>query len=185
MKKGRTYYDVLGVATDAPTEIILAAYRAQMLAMKKHPDLGGDTDEAALINQAFEVLTDATKRAAYDETLIDEISKTSRGEAPKEDRRRAPRHESDAPVSFCIGHDNNWHTARVTDYSILGVRLRSHDQLKVGQHVVISPPNLASFALHGTVKWARAFHPNVFERVYEAGIEFSDQISDIDKRLAS
>jgi len=185
MKKGRTHYEVLGVATDAPHEVIIAAYRAQMLAMKKHPDLGGDTWEAARINEAFEVLTDSAKRAAYDETLTEKVSRGEGREAPTQERRRAPRHEADAPVSFCISHDNNWHTARVTDYSILGVRMRSHEPLKVGQHLVIAPPNLASFALHGTVKWARAFHPNVFERVYEAGIEFSDQVSDIDKRLAS
>jgi len=186
MRKGRTHYDVLGVSRDAPEEVISAAYRAQMLSLKKHPDLGGDTEEAMLINKAYEVLSDPRARNEYDRTLgTTGAGVSAEGTEGGEERRRAPRYEADAPVSFCVGHDNNWHTARITDYSVLGVRIRSHSPLAEGEHVVIAPPNLASFALHGTIKWTRAFHPNIFERVYEAGIEVSDYVEDIEQRLAT
>jgi len=185
MTKRRTHYEILGVAPNAPQEVIQAAFRAQMLALKKHPDLGGDTAEAAFINEAHEVLSDAAKRKAYDLSLGNNEKGAASVESSMEERRRAPRHFADSPVSFCISHNNNWHSARVTDYSVLGVRIRSHTPLKEGERVVIAPPNLASFAFHGIVKWARSFHPNIFERVYEAGIEFADHIDDIEQRLAT
>lgn len=183
MDTTHTYYQILGVAPDAPAEIVAAAYRAQMLTLHKHPDLGGDTEEATAINEAYTVLSDPERRRLYDASLAKAKSEARQTPAPIE-KRRAPRHETDSPVSFCVRHDNCWHSARITDYSVLGVRLRSHTKLQNGDHIVIAPPNLASFALHGTIKWARAFHPNVFERVYEAGIEFADCIEDIDRRLS-
>ncbi len=91
----------------------------------------------------------------------------------------------DATVSFCIGHNSRWHPARVKDVSDLGIRLRSHAPFAIGEHLVIAPTNLAAQAFHGTVRWTRMFHPSVFERIYEAGIEFPDQITDIDQRLAT
>lgn len=60
------YYQLLHVHPDAPAEIIKASYRALMQALKQHPDLGGDHDRAALINQAYATLTDANKRRDYD-----------------------------------------------------------------------------------------------------------------------
>lgn len=185
MKKGRTHYEILGVTPDAPGEVISAAFKAQMLSLRKHPDLGGDTKEAALINEAHDTLSDPQKRGAYDKTIGKGATTITDGVSKNQERRRAPRYPADAPVSFCISHDNNWHTARVTDYSVLGVRLRSHTPLKEGQRVVIAPPNLASFALHGTIKWSRAFHPNLFERVFEAGVEFADHVDDIGQRLVT
>ncbi len=185
MVKTRDHYELLGVLRDAPQEVITAAYRAQMLALKKHPDLGGDSDEAARINEAYETLSDPARRAEYDANLGPAVQAREEEPSSATDRRRAPRYFSDAPVSFCLRHDNNWHPARVTDYSVLGVRIRSHSPLVQGQKIVIAPPNLASFALHGTIKWARTFHPSIFERVYEAGVEFADNIDDIDRRLAS
>lgn len=40
-----------------------------MQRLRMHPDLGGDAARAALINEAYGVLTDAGRRAAYDESL--------------------------------------------------------------------------------------------------------------------
>ncbi|MBX3653721.1 MAG: J domain-containing protein [Ramlibacter sp.] len=71
MQPGRSFYDVLGVARQATPEDIRRAYRRR--AQKFHPDKsGGRSDAAAImaqINKAYEVLSDAGHRAAYDEQL--------------------------------------------------------------------------------------------------------------------
>jgi hypothetical protein len=60
----RNHYRLLHVQPDAPPEVIKAAYRA--LIAKRHPDVGGDGYEAVLLNDAYAVLSDPAKRAAYD-----------------------------------------------------------------------------------------------------------------------
>src|SRR3990167_9166093 len=63
------YYETLGVARNAPEAEIKKAYRR--LAMKFHPDRnpGDKSAEAKFkeVKEAYEVLTDAQKRAAYDQ----------------------------------------------------------------------------------------------------------------------
>jgi molecular chaperone DnaJ len=64
----RDYYDVLGVNRDADDDAIKKAYRK--LAMKHHPDRNPD-DKAAEekfkeAKEAYEILSDGSKRAAYD-----------------------------------------------------------------------------------------------------------------------
>jgi len=62
------YYEVLGVSRDADAEQIKRAYRK--LAMKWHPDRNPDNHEAEeqfkALGEAYEVLSDEDKRAAYD-----------------------------------------------------------------------------------------------------------------------
>ncbi len=65
----RDYYEILGVAKNASEEDIKKAYRR--LAMKHHPDRNADGDKASEekfkeAKEAYEMLTDADKRAAYD-----------------------------------------------------------------------------------------------------------------------
>jgi curved DNA-binding protein CbpA len=66
MSTAPDYYQILHVRDDAPTDVIRSSYRAMMQRMKLHPDLGGDHDGAALLNEAYTVLSDPTRRAAYD-----------------------------------------------------------------------------------------------------------------------
>ncbi len=65
----KDYYEVLGVARNAPEADVKKAYRR--LAMKHHPDRNpGDKaaeEKFKEIQAAYEVLSDASKRAAYDQ----------------------------------------------------------------------------------------------------------------------
>lgn len=66
----KNYYDLLQVMPTASVEVIKMAYKA--LARKYHPDTySGDTkyatDRMSEINEAYEVLSDSTKRAEYDQ----------------------------------------------------------------------------------------------------------------------
>ena len=65
----RDYYEVLGVQSNASEAEIKKAYRR--LAMKHHPDRNPDDDAAEAsfkeAKEAYEVLADSQKRAAYDQ----------------------------------------------------------------------------------------------------------------------
>lgn len=68
MDTAPNYYHLLHVQPDAPREIIRSSYRTVMQKLRAHPDLGGDRDHAAIINEAYAVLSDPHTRAAYDES---------------------------------------------------------------------------------------------------------------------
>lgn len=59
-----SHYDTLGVGKSASPEEIKAAYRK--LAMKHHPDRGGDQKKFQTITEAYETLSDPDKKAFYD-----------------------------------------------------------------------------------------------------------------------
>lgn len=79
----RDYYETLGVARDASTEDIKKAFRK--LARKYHPDVSKEADAEARmkeVNEAYTVLSDPEKRAAYDQV--------GRGYRPGQDFRPPP-----------------------------------------------------------------------------------------------
>ena len=58
------YYSILGVSKNATQDDIRKAYKS--LAMKNHPDRGGDSTKFQQINEAYETLKDPSKRQQYD-----------------------------------------------------------------------------------------------------------------------
>ncbi|MFW6107731.1 MAG: DnaJ domain-containing protein, partial [bacterium] len=60
------YYERLGVSPRASAGELLEAHRAA--ARRHHPDIGGDPNGITirLVNEAYSVLRDRTKRAEYD-----------------------------------------------------------------------------------------------------------------------
>ena len=63
----RDYYEVLGVPRTASADELKSAFRS--LARKYHPDVSNDSDAEEKfkeINEAYAILSDNDKRAAYD-----------------------------------------------------------------------------------------------------------------------
>jgi curved DNA-binding protein CbpA len=83
MSRQYDYYKILHVRADADPEIIKASYRTLMQKLKQHPDLGGDQANAALINEAYTVLSNPTARAKYDAGLRTGAIRSSTMQSPK------------------------------------------------------------------------------------------------------
>jgi curved DNA-binding protein CbpA len=101
-----THYERLGVAPTATAADIRAAYR--VLAWKNHPDRADGSESArglaaremAEVNEAWRVLGDAERRAAYDATL-------AWGQRPREAERAEPRQAPDAGPADTIDADDD------------------------------------------------------------------------------
>lgn len=79
----KDYYQILGVPKDATAEALKKAFRR--LARKYHPDVSKEKDADARmreVNEAYTVLSDPEKRAAYDQL--------GQGHAPGQDFRPPP-----------------------------------------------------------------------------------------------
>jgi len=62
--RGVDYYKLLGVQRDATPAEIRSAYVAQVKIV--HPDVGGSPESFARLQEAYQTLRDAARRAAYD-----------------------------------------------------------------------------------------------------------------------
>lgn len=92
MRKVHNHYDNLKVARDAPPEVIRAAYRS--LSQKYHPDRNPEDHDAtrimAIINAAFETLSDPERRREHDRWIAaTEAAGSTSQEQKAEGRNRA------------------------------------------------------------------------------------------------
>jgi curved DNA-binding protein CbpA len=110
MKPTPDYYHILHVHPDAPTEIIKSSYRTLMQRMRMHPDLGGDTASAALINEAYETLMEPGRREAYDRMRRTRVAYETAYTAQNDDasvsacrfcHQEFPRRAADSEALFC------------------------------------------------------------------------------------
>jgi len=58
------FYDILGVSEDASDTDVKKAYRG--LSLRHHPDRGGDAEKFKELAEAYDTLSDASKRRQYD-----------------------------------------------------------------------------------------------------------------------
>jgi hypothetical protein len=84
MENRRNYYRVLHVQPDAPAAVIKSTYRTLLQKLKMHPDLGGNTWNAALVNEAYAVLHDPLKREQYDRQILKRLQKRHAQESATE-----------------------------------------------------------------------------------------------------
>lgn len=63
-KGDKRYYDILHAARDADDNVLKKNFHK--CALIYHPDKGGSDAEFQLLNEAYQVLSDNNKRAAYD-----------------------------------------------------------------------------------------------------------------------
>lgn len=74
------YYKFLGVTKDATSKDLKKSYRK--MAMKLHPDRGGDPDKFKELNKIYECLTSEEKRALYDKGGVEAVEKGDSGGDP-------------------------------------------------------------------------------------------------------
>lgn len=97
-----THYETLGVPQDASKAEITAAFRNQMRAL--HGDTGGDDELAKHVSSAYNVLSNASRRATYDRTLAPATPAASADPSPSKAARRRVFHP-----------DHGTRTARMLD----------------------------------------------------------------------
>tara|TARA_Y100000389_G_scaffold125559_2_gene122948 strand:+ start:14417 stop:15568 length:1152 start_codon:yes stop_codon:yes gene_type:complete len=65
-------YDELGITRDSSPDVIKKSYRK--LALKHHPDKGGDPEKFKKIQAAYDILSDPQQKNMYDEYGLDGLS---------------------------------------------------------------------------------------------------------------
>lgn len=95
MAESPDYYRILGVSRLASPEEVKSAFRE--MARKRHPDFGGTTDEFVALQRAYEVLSDAVKRAEYDAYLLKQAKAEASSLKERSSFNFAPRVEEAPP----------------------------------------------------------------------------------------
>jgi DnaJ-class molecular chaperone len=94
-------YSVLGVGKNATQDEIRKAYRS--LAMKHHPDRGGNEEQFKAINEAYTAIGDSKKRAQYDSGFS--YNSTNWDDIFRNSRRHQHRYRHQAQIRMSLNID--------------------------------------------------------------------------------
>ncbi|GEM_PF-757540 len=171
------YYDVLGAAPDADREAIRKQYLQQMQAARAHPDLGGDHAHAALLNEAYLVLRDPQRRAAYDRIYLRLIAPQITAQipaaaAPTEDERRKQFRRPYHGMVLLMHHDGPGIGGQCRDLSTDGCSLRTLRPLQPHESVTLVFQDDPGLSLVGEVRWRRILPQRFGPPLFEGGIRF-------------
>src|SRR4051812_7877122 len=112
MAKIHTHYDNLKVARLAPQEVIRAAYKA--LSQKYHPDKNPGDEKAArimaILNSAYETLSDPQRRKEHDEWIASEEWEIEWLESTRNEEGHAHPQRGDKHR-----HDSHWQPEHVNE----------------------------------------------------------------------
>lgn len=164
----------------ASSAAIKRAWKHLLQKMRKHPDLGGSEHEAALINEAYTVLKDPLRRAAYDRLYVshvvdqeDATATNGDGHAKAAQNRRRVKRISYVNEVYVQkpNADTSW-PAQTQDISLYGLRLRTTEKIKPDDTIEVSFAQDPGFVIQGTVQWNRLIPQRFGNPIYEAGLEF-------------
>ncbi|GJI91434.1 molecular chaperone DnaJ [Rugamonas sp. R1(2021)] len=152
MGKIHTHYDNLKVSRMAPQEVIRAAYKA--LSQKYHPDKNPGDEKAArimaILNSAYDTLSDAQRRKEHDEWIAAEEWEIEWLESTRhEDGRGGDKHRHDAPErAWGPEHVNEvQHTRRLGGWRLWGSLAACLALGWAGGATMVSDQHLLSSAL--------------------------------------
>ncbi|CAD7929077.1 unnamed protein product [Amoebophrya sp. A25] len=74
--QGRSPYDILHVSQDADDHACRSAYRR--LALKHHPDKGGDVEIFKRVNAAYQIVGDPAARTRYDREYLNKVRRNKK-----------------------------------------------------------------------------------------------------------
>lgn len=175
-QKPPDYYQILQISPKADPAIVKAAYYTNLKTLRKHPDLGGSPEEAAVINEAYEVLSDPLKRQSYDKRffkgLISQASAPEKNPfVPEQELRRTLRAVFQNTFRFKTRW-GDWATAQFRDISLLGACFRTKEPIKKGKTIEMDISDNPLVQPSAKVCWVRMIPQRFGSPLYECGVLF-------------
>jgi curved DNA-binding protein CbpA len=165
MLNRRNHYRLLQVQPEAPVEVIRCSFRALMRECRQHPDLGGNSQHAAELIEAYKTLVNPKRRDVYDRQLNsagprmrseskpaetpaaspEPASPKPKSEEPESRRRAFERMGRIATVLYGTGiHPSAY--GEMIDFSPEGMLMRCQENLSVNSTIHITSPILHAVA---------------------------------------
>lgn len=176
MAASNDYYKLLQISPKADPAIVKAAYYTQLRVMGKHPDLGGSHEEAALINEAYEILSDPERRREYDKEFFKGL--VSHASAPLPNPFE-PNVSSRKTVRVIFQNRfklrtkrGEWISAQFRDISLGGGCFRCLGGFKKGATVEVQMSESPKLCPTAKIRWIRTIPQRFGLPLYEGGFEF-------------
>lgn len=106
-------YEVLGVAASASEAELKKAFRRAL--RETHPDTGGDPEQFAAVQRAWDRVGTPTKRRGYDAGFVSRPNSARTPGSPFSARTPPPGREDSRPRARAYGHPGGWRRERFLD----------------------------------------------------------------------